>query len=259
MRGGREGVRARGPGELHGHAAVRAQGDGRRGGGDGAGCGVGDPLVRARLQGPPRLRLGVGRHCLAAALAADTAAACPTHLTWRFYCHAPEGRPVSLPVLISVAGKRWPVEECFQQGKGQAGLDQHQVRTWHSFCRHTVLSMSAQALLAVAAARPAPPGSGVPASGTAGQPATWADTGKLPASAEDQPPGDEPGLVKVSVPEARRLARLATAPYDRHRPHPRPHLVTMAPPPPGPRPMAPLPRPAHSRTGHLNPARRKET
>ena len=26
-----------------------------------------------------------------------------------FYCHAPEGRPVSLPVLIKVAGKRWPV------------------------------------------------------------------------------------------------------------------------------------------------------
>ena len=76
-----------------------------------------------------------------------------------FYCHAPEGRPVSLPVLIKVAGKRWPAEECFQQGKGQAGLDQHQVRTWHSFHRHTVLSMCAQALLAIAAARPAPPGS----------------------------------------------------------------------------------------------------
>ena len=27
-----------------------------------------------------------------------------------FYCHAPQGRPVSLPVLITVAGKRWPVE-----------------------------------------------------------------------------------------------------------------------------------------------------
>ena len=75
-----------------------------------------------------------------------------------YYCHAPAGRPVSLPVLIKVAGKRWPVEECLQQGKGQAGLDQHQVRTWHSFHRHTVLSMCAQALLAVAAARPAPPG-----------------------------------------------------------------------------------------------------
>jgi DDE superfamily endonuclease len=36
-----------------------------------------------------------------------------------FYCHAPAGRPVSLPVLIRVAGKRWPVEECVQQGKGR--------------------------------------------------------------------------------------------------------------------------------------------
>ena len=52
-------------------------------------------------------------------------------------------------------------------------------------------------------------------SGATGQPAAWRDTGKLPASADDQPPGDDPGLVKVSVPEARRLARLATAPMSR--------------------------------------------
>jgi SRSO17 transposase len=135
-----------------------------------------------------------------------------------YYCHAPEGRPVSLTVLIRVAGRRWPVEECFQLGKGQAGLDQHQVRTWHSFHRHTVLAMCAQALLAIAAARPAPPGpdgGDPPASGGTGQPAAWHDTGKLPASADDQPPGDDPGLVKVSVPEARRLARLAAAPMSR--------------------------------------------
>jgi SRSO17 transposase len=31
----------------------------------------------------------------------------PTDLAF-FYCHAPAGRPVSLPVLITVAGKRWP-------------------------------------------------------------------------------------------------------------------------------------------------------
>jgi SRSO17 transposase len=132
-----------------------------------------------------------------------------------FYCHAPAGRPVSLPVLIRVAGKRWPVEECLQQGKGQAGLDQHQVRTWHSFHRHTVLSMCAQALLAIAAARPAPPGADLPPASPAGQPAAWRDTGKLPASADDQPPGGDPGLVKVSVPEARRLARLAAEPLSR--------------------------------------------
>ena len=132
-----------------------------------------------------------------------------------FYCHAPQGRPVSLPVLIRVAGKRWPVEECLQQGKGQAGLDQHQVRTWHSFHRHTALSMCAQALLAVAAARPAPPAAQPPAASGPGQPAAWRDTGKLPATADDQPPGDDPGLVKVSLPEARRLLRLATTPMSR--------------------------------------------
>lgn len=132
-----------------------------------------------------------------------------------FYTHVPEGRPVTLAILVKVAGKRWPVEECHQQGKGQAGLDQHQVRTWPSFHRHTVLSMCAQALLAIAAARPAPPAAGPPASGTAGQPQAWRDTGKLPATADDQPPGDDPGLVKVSVPEARRLLRLATTPMSR--------------------------------------------
>jgi SRSO17 transposase len=131
-----------------------------------------------------------------------------------FYCHIPEGRPATLTVLVTVTGKRWPVEECHQQGKGQTGLDQHQVRLWCSFCRHTVLSMCAQALLAVAAARPAPPSppAGDPAlAADADQPAAWRDTGKLPASPSDRPPAD-PGMVKVSVPEARRLARLASAP-----------------------------------------------
>jgi hypothetical protein len=133
-----------------------------------------------------------------------------------FYCHVPPGRPVSLPVLIKVAGKRWPVEECHQQGKGQAGLDQHQVRLWHSFHRHTVLSMCALALLAVAAARPLPPAplpqaAGVAPPAAAAQPADWADTGALPASAH-QPPPTQIGMVKVSVPEARRLLRLAATP-----------------------------------------------
>jgi hypothetical protein len=77
--------------------------------------------------------------------------------------------------------------------------------------------MCAQALLAVAAARPAPPGrdGDDPPAVSDGQPAAWRDIGKLPASVDDQPPGDDPGLVKVSVPEARRLACLATAPVSR--------------------------------------------
>ena len=133
-----------------------------------------------------------------------------------FYCHAPAGRPVSLSVLIKVAGKRWPVEECFEQGKGQAGLDQHQLRLWHSFHRHTVLSMCALALLA-AAARPSAPAplpqaaEGIPASTDTQPPGHWADTGALPSSADQAPPATI-GMVKVSVPEARRLLRLTVTP-----------------------------------------------
>ena len=109
-----------------------------------------------------------------------------------FYCHVPQGRPATLTVLVTVTGKRWPVEECHQQGKGQTGLDQHQVRLWCSFCRHTVLSMCAQALLAVAAARPAPappPGRTRAPAGPAGQPPAWRDTGTLTATPGDRPPG----------------------------------------------------------------------
>ena len=107
--------------------------------------------------------------------------------------------------------------------------------------------MCAQALLAIAAARPAPPAAAAsPPPAATGSPPAWRDTGKLPATAGDRPPGDDPGLVKVSVPEARRLARLATAPMSPRRPRPRLRLVTMATTPPGPRPMAPLPRPAQS-------------
>ena len=122
---------------------------------------------------------------------------------------------MTLPALVMVAGKRWPVEECHQQGKGQTGLDRHQVRTWPSFCRHTVLSMLRPG---AAGHRRRPPGSARHAASRrqrAGQPQAWRDTGKLPTTAGDQPPGDDPGLVKVSVPEARRLLRLATTPMSR--------------------------------------------
>lgn len=44
------------------------------------------------------------------------------------------------------------MEECFQAGKGEVGLDQHQVRKWTSWYRYTTLIMLAHALLAVIAA-----------------------------------------------------------------------------------------------------------
>jgi SRSO17 transposase len=62
--------------------------------------------------------------------------------------------PTSVPLrtLVRVAGTRWCVETCFQTGKG-LGLDEHQVRRWDSWYRHTTLVMLAHAILAVVAAR----------------------------------------------------------------------------------------------------------
>jgi SRSO17 transposase len=64
-----------------------------------------------------------------------------------YRCWSPH--PVPLRTLVGVAGRRWTIEESFQAAKGQAGLDEHQVRTWTSWRRWVILSMLAMAFLAV--------------------------------------------------------------------------------------------------------------
>jgi SRSO17 transposase len=67
-----------------------------------------------------------------------------------FYrCYAPQ--PVTLATLVKTAGLRWTIEENFQAGKGLAGLDEHQVRTWTSWHRWVTLAMLATAVLTAAA------------------------------------------------------------------------------------------------------------
>src|ERR671913_469668 len=51
--------------------------------------------------------------------------------------------------LALVAGKRWKVEECFEQAKGEAGLDEYEVRKWDGWYRHVTLSLLAHAYLSV--------------------------------------------------------------------------------------------------------------
>jgi SRSO17 transposase len=77
-----------------------------------------------------------------------------------FYrCWSPQ--PVSLPTLVRVAGTRWCIETCFKTGKNATGLDEHQVRRWDSWYRHTTLVMLAHAILTAIAAherrQPQPP------------------------------------------------------------------------------------------------------
>jgi SRSO17 transposase len=68
------------------------------------------------------------------------------------YYRCYQKNPVPLGELVRVAGQRWTIEESFQSAKGQAGLDEHQVRTWTSWHRWTVLCMLAMAFLAVVTA-----------------------------------------------------------------------------------------------------------
>ncbi|EOD64740.1 transposase [Amycolatopsis vancoresmycina DSM 44592] len=64
-----------------------------------------------------------------------------------FHCYNPRGE--SLTELVRVIGARWPIEECFEAAKSEAGLDNYQVRLYHAWYRHITLSMLAMAFLAV--------------------------------------------------------------------------------------------------------------
>lgn len=68
-----------------------------------------------------------------------------------YHCYNPRREPVGQ--LVRVAGTRWPIEECFQTGKGNVGLDNYQVRLYHARYRHITLAMLAQTFLAVLARR----------------------------------------------------------------------------------------------------------
>ena len=57
--------------------------------------------------------------------------------------------PQPLTTLVRVAGSRWSIEETFQAGKGQVGLDHYQVRGWTPWHRFITLAMLALAFLAV--------------------------------------------------------------------------------------------------------------
>jgi SRSO17 transposase len=67
-----------------------------------------------------------------------------------YRCWSP--RHIPLASYMHVAGRRWTTEENFQAGKGLAGLDQHQVRTWTAWHRWVTLAMLALAFLTIAAA-----------------------------------------------------------------------------------------------------------
>lgn len=69
----------------------------------------------------------------------------PTEVAY-YLSNAPADTP--LTKLAQVAATRYTVEQCIEEGKGETGLDDYEVRHWHSWHRHITLSMMAHAWLA---------------------------------------------------------------------------------------------------------------
>jgi SRSO17 transposase len=67
------------------------------------------------------------------------------------HAYYPAYGPAETPVheLIRIAGRRWSIEDCFEQAKGEVGLDEYEVRKWDGWHRHITLCLLAHAYLVV--------------------------------------------------------------------------------------------------------------
>jgi hypothetical protein len=146
----------------------------------------------------------------------------PGQLTF-YLCWAPDDRPATMTYFITIAGRRWPVEETFKTGKDVLGWDSSQVRSYDGICRHTALAALAQ--LRATAVRDALDGAITLAHGDAGS----QDTGRAPGGDDGItdadlriPLGDAPlpayggqpcppaiAPIRLSLAETARLTRLA--------------------------------------------------
>ena len=56
--------------------------------------------------------------------------------------NAPENIP--LKEMIRVSALRWPIEQCFQEGKSEIGMDHYEHRCWDAWHRHMTFVFLAQ-------------------------------------------------------------------------------------------------------------------
>jgi SRSO17 transposase len=62
-----------------------------------------------------------------------------------YVSNAPTDTP--LVELIRVCGLRWPIECCFEEGKGEVGMDQYELRFWRGWHHHMTLVILAHHFL----------------------------------------------------------------------------------------------------------------
>lgn len=62
-----------------------------------------------------------------------------------YLCNAPAD--TALAALVRVSGMRWPIESCFEEGKGELGLDHYELRFWRGWHHHMTLVILAHHFL----------------------------------------------------------------------------------------------------------------
>jgi SRSO17 transposase len=102
--------------------------------------------------------------------------------------------PASTPVteMVRVAGRRWTIEEGFEQAKGEVGLDQYEVRRYDAWYRYVTLALLAHAALEVTrlSARQTQDGKGGATLPTGSRPTGSRPTGSRPTGS--RPTGSRP-------------------------------------------------------------------
>lgn len=98
-------------------------------------------LVRTNSPGPA----GYARWVLIRRSVSD-----PTEVAY-FACGGPPD--TTLRQLVLVAGARWAIDDLFELGKGDCGLDEYEVRSWTGWHRHVTLGLWALAVVAVIRSR----------------------------------------------------------------------------------------------------------
>jgi len=62
-----------------------------------------------------------------------------------YLSNAPADTPIE--ELVRVCGMRWPIESCFEEAKGQLGMDQYELRFWAGWYHHMTLVILAHHFL----------------------------------------------------------------------------------------------------------------
>jgi SRSO17 transposase len=70
----------------------------------------------------------------------------PAEVAYFLVC-APAQTPLSQ--IVVAIGSRWTVEQCFEEAKGEVGLDEYEVRSFQGWYRHITFSMLAHAFLTI--------------------------------------------------------------------------------------------------------------